>query len=100
VEIRRRCVWYRTADQSVGQPSGLERQLEATGIETVQIRLSLISNEIEQEKLRVHEGLLLTILAALLFGIGLHMPCGLIIALFWDSYRLQVLAALSCTFRH
>jgi uncharacterized membrane protein YqjE len=74
------------------------RQLVGTVLETVQVRLSLLSNEIEREKLRLFDGLLLSVLALMLLCLGLLMLGGFIVVLFWDSYRLQVLGALSCTF--
>jgi uncharacterized membrane protein YqjE len=74
------------------------RQLLGSVVETAQVRLSLISTEIEQEKLRLFDGLLMAVLALMLLGLGLLMLCGFIVVLFWDSYRLQTLAVLALLF--
>lgn len=74
------------------------RQLLATTVETAQIRLALLSNEIEQEKLRLFDGLVWAGLALLLLGLGTLLLCGFIVVLFWDGYRLQALGLLSVLF--
>jgi uncharacterized membrane protein YqjE len=74
------------------------RQLLGTVVETVQNRLSLLSTEFEQEKLRLFDGLWLAVLALMLLGIGLLMLSAFIVLLFWDTYRLQALAALCVLF--
>lgn len=74
------------------------RRLLGTAIETVQVRLALLSNELEQEKLRIFDGLLWAGLALLLLGLGTLLLCGLIVVLFWDDHRLAALGALSALF--
>lgn len=74
------------------------RRLLGTAVETVQVRLALLSNEIEQEKLRLFDGLLLAGLALLLLGLGALLLCAFVVVLFWDSYRLQALAVLALLF--
>lgn len=71
------------------------RQLLATAVETAQVRLALLSNEIEQEKLRLFDGLLWAGLALLLLGLGALLLCAFIVLLFWDGYRLLALGVLS-----
>lgn len=71
------------------------RQLLGTAVETLQLRLALLSNEIEQEKLRLFDGLLWAGLALLLLGLGALLLCAFIVVLFWDSHRLLALGTLA-----
>ncbi len=74
------------------------RQLLGTTLELMQNRIALISNEIEQEKLRLFDGLLLAGLALLSLGLGALLLTAFIVVLFWDSYRLQALGGLAVLF--
>jgi uncharacterized membrane protein YqjE len=74
------------------------RQLLGTLVESAQVRITLISNEIEQEKLRLFDGLLWAGLALLLLGLGALLLAAFIVVLFWDSYRLQALGLLALLF--
>lgn len=74
------------------------RQLLDTLLASAQTRLALISNEIEQEKLRLFDGLLCAGLALLLLGLGALLLAALVVVLFWDSYRLQALGLLALMF--
>ncbi len=74
------------------------RQLLATGIETLRVRLELLSTEIEQEKLRLFDAVLWAGLALLLLGMGLLFLCGLIVVLLWDQHRLLALGGLAAIF--
>jgi uncharacterized membrane protein YqjE len=74
------------------------RRLLGTVLQIVQVRLDLLSNEIEQEKLRLFDGLLWAGLALVLLALGTLLVLVFIIVLFWDSYRLQVLGALALLF--
>lgn len=71
------------------------RQLLGTAVEMTQVRLALLSNEIEEEKLRLFDGLLWAGLALLLLGLGTLLLCAFIVLLFWDGYRLMALGVLS-----
>lgn len=74
------------------------RQLLGTVLASAQNRLALLSNEIEQEKLRLFDGLLWAGLALLLLGLGALLLAAFIVVLFWDSYRLQALGLLALLF--
>lgn len=85
----------------LGRSQGLfasVRQLLGTVLEFAQIRIALISNEIEQEKLRLFGGLLWAGLALLMLGLGALLLTIFIVVLFWDSYRLQALGGLAILF--
>lgn len=71
------------------------RRLLGTVTETLQVRLALLSNEIEQEKLRLFDGLLWAGVALMLLGLGTLLLAAFIVVLFWDSYRLQALGVLA-----
>ena len=72
------------------------RRLIATALEIGQVRLALLGVELEQEKLRIFDGLAWAALALLLLGIGVTLGVGLLLLLFWDGYRIAALGVL-CT---
>ncbi len=74
------------------------RQLLDTALEFAQVRLTLISNEVEQEKLRLFDGLLWAGLALVLLSLGTLLLAAFLVVLFWDSYRLQALGVLTVLF--
>jgi uncharacterized membrane protein YqjE len=74
------------------------RQLLCTAVDTLELRLALLSNEIEQEKLRLFDGLLWAGLALLLLGLGALLLCAFVVVLFWDSHRLLALGTLALLF--
>ncbi len=63
-----------------------------------EIRLELLSSEIEEEKIRLVDSLLWAGLALMLLGIGVVLLCGFIVMLFWDGYRLAALGVLTLLF--
>lgn len=74
------------------------RRLLATALEIVQVRIELLAVEIEQEKLRIFDGLLWAALAVLLLGVGTVLLVALLLMLFWEGYRLAALAVLCVLF--
>jgi uncharacterized membrane protein YqjE len=74
------------------------RRLVATLLELAQVRLELIANEIEEQKLRILAGLIWAAFGVLLVGLGLVLLIGCIVLLFWDGYRLQAMAVLTLVF--
>ena len=78
-------------------PSGLLaslRRLLATALEIAQVRLELLAVELEQEKLRIFDGLLWGALALLLLGVGLLLAVALLVLAVAEGHRLAVLAVL------
>ena len=73
-------------------------QLLSTAIETVQVRIELLGNEIEIEKHRVFDCLMLAAYAMVLFSVGLLMVCVTFVFLYLENYRLQVSVTLSLLF--
>jgi uncharacterized membrane protein YqjE len=74
------------------------RRLLGTAIETAQVRLALLSNELEQEKLRLFDSLLLAGLALIMLGLGTLLLCGFVVILFGEEHRLAALGVLSALF--
>jgi uncharacterized membrane protein YqjE len=74
------------------------RRLLATSLEMAQVRLNLLSTEIELEKRRLFNGLLWGAIALLVTGIGLVLLCGFVILLFWEGYRLAAIGVMAILF--
>lgn len=71
------------------------RQLLGTLLEIAQVRLELISTELELEKRRWFDALWLAALAFVCIALGLVLLCGTLLLLFWEGYRLAAAAALT-----
>lgn len=83
--------------ESGGLMESLKR-LTGTLLVIFQTRLELLSNEMEEERLRIGQMLLYGSAALLFFGLTIMLLTVFIVVLFWDSYRLQVLGGLSVLF--
>lgn len=70
-------------------------QLLGTVLATVQVRLALLGNELEHEKLRLFDSMLWAALALVLLALGSLLLVAFIVVLFWDSHRLQALGVLA-----
>lgn len=71
------------------------RRLAATGLELVQVRLELLGNELQQEKLRIFDALAWAAVGLLLLGLGLLLGAALLVALAPEAWRPLVLALLT-----
>ena len=74
------------------------RQLASTAFEIAQVRLQLFGTELEQEKLRLFDGLILAGVGLMLFSVGTVLLCGLIVMLFAEGYRIPALAVMTLAF--
>jgi uncharacterized membrane protein YqjE len=86
---------------STSEPSGLLaslRRLLAGAVETAQVRLDLLAVELEQEKRRLLEAVVLAAAALLLLGVGLVLAVALLLMLLQEGYRLAALALLTLAF--
>jgi len=84
-----------------GTPGGLFASLSrmlATLLEIAQVRLQLLGNELEQEKLRIFDGLLLAGVGLMLLTIGTVLLCALVLMMFAEGYRLAALAVMTLAF--
>ena len=88
------------AESAGGDANGLSAALKgvaATLLASGKTRLELLGNEIEEEKLRAMQLLLLAQGMVYCFGVGVILLVALISVLFWDS-RLFVLGVFALLF--
>lgn len=83
--------------ESSGLLESLQRMV-GTLIAIGQSRLELLSNEMEEERLRVEQMLLYCSIALFFFGLSIMLLTVFIVVLFWDSHRLLILGGLSALF--
>jgi uncharacterized membrane protein YqjE len=74
------------------------RNLAATLVALLQTRLELLVTELEEERLRLLQLLLWTAGALFCFGIVILLLTILLVAMFWDSYRITAIVALAGIF--
>lgn len=74
------------------------KQLLKTVLETVQVRLELMGTELEVEKSRLFDVLVMALLALVFLALGLVLLCGTVILLCPDGWRLAAAAGLAVFF--
>lgn len=74
------------------------RRLADTLLAIFQTRLELLSNEIEEERLRIALMLLYGSVALLFFGLAIIMLTVFFVVLFWDSHRMLVLGGFAALY--
>lgn len=87
-----------SAEPTPTLPTGLLASLQrllSTSTEVLRTRLEILSNELEEEGVRIQHLLLLEQLALFFIGLGLLLATLFVILAFWDSHRLLVLAAFA-----
>ena len=77
-----------TPPNLLGGLSGSLRGLGATLVALVCARAELIVVELQEEKERAGQKLVLVILAALFLAMGLLLAAFLVVMLFWDTHRM------------
>ena len=77
---------------------GSTRKLLDTALGLLQIRIELFATEIEEEKARLLSALAFGAAASVLLSLGVIFLALTLTVLFWDEYRLLVLALLSGVF--
>jgi uncharacterized membrane protein YqjE len=85
----------------MAQSSGLfssVRVLLSTLLGIAQTRLDLLVTELEEERLHLGKLMLYGFLALFFFGLGVLLVSVLVIAAFWDSYRLGAIAVLAAIY--
>jgi uncharacterized membrane protein YqjE len=88
---------YLQGEKSTGIFNSL-RQLSATAIELLLVRLTLFGNEIELEKSRIIRGLVSALIATAAFSMGILFLCLLLIVMAGTDYQFIVICALSVFF--
>ena len=74
------------------------RALADAGLDLVQTRLALLGNELEEQKVRVVEGLVLALAGVLLLVVATVLLCGFVVMLFAEGYRLAALGVITAAF--
>src|SRR5487761_2072052 len=74
------------------------KRVVGTLLAIFQTRLELLSNEIEEERLRVRQMLFYGSVALFFFGLSIMLMTVFVVVVFWDSYRLSVLGGLTALF--
>lgn len=77
---------------------GSMRGLVRSALALAETRLALLSNELEEQKLRLVQGLVMAVAGLFVLGVGLVLFVGFVLLLFWEGYRLPALAALTLGF--
>lgn len=88
---------YLQGEKSTGIFNSL-RQLSATAIELLLVRLTLFGNEIELEKSRIIRGMVSALIATAAFSMGILFLCLLLIVMAGTDYQFIVICALSVFF--
>jgi uncharacterized membrane protein YqjE len=70
------------------------KQFGATLSDIAATRLALLANELHEERLRLTQMLLFTLLALFCLGVAVLLTTAFLVVLFWDSHRLGVLGGL------
>lgn len=84
-----------TPPNPLGGLSGSLRGLSATLVALVCARAELIVVELQEEKERARQKLVLMVLAALFFTMGLLLAAFLVVMLFWDTHRMLAAGAVT-----
>ena len=74
------------------------RNLATTLVALLQTRFELLVTEIEEERLRLLQLLLWVAGALFFFGVSILLLTILLVALFWDSYRITAIVVLAILF--
>jgi uncharacterized membrane protein YqjE len=74
------------------------KRLANTSLAIVYTRLELLSNEVEEERLRVTQMLLYASVALFFFGLAVMMLTIFIVVLFWDTHRLLALGIFTALY--
>jgi len=74
------------------------RNLAHTLLAAVQTRLEILATEIEEERLRLEQLLVLMLVAAFCLGMGVLLAVFFIVVFFWDTHRLESIAGLAGIF--
>lgn len=71
------------------------RALADSGLEMLRVRLAILGNELEEQKVRITEGLLMALLGAMLLALAALLVCAFVVVLFWEGHRLPALGVMT-----
>lgn len=81
-----------------GQPAGLLASLQrlvATLLEILETRIEIVATEFEEERERIRELVVFSILTLFFAGAGLLLLTLYIVILYWDTHRLNVVGGFA-----
>lgn len=88
----------RDSEPNASRPSGLFGPLSeilTTLLAVLRTRLELISTEIEAERERLKEMILLSLIVVFCASLGVLLLTLFVVALFWETHRLYILGGLT-----
>jgi uncharacterized membrane protein YqjE len=74
------------------------KTLASTLLGIAQTRLELLASEMEEDRLRMARLMFLSLLAFFFFCLGMVLITLLIIAVFWDTYRLLTIGLIAAIY--
>jgi uncharacterized membrane protein YqjE len=74
------------------------RAVMASFVGLLQTRLDLASTEIEEERERLKELMLLAAISIFCVSLGVILLTGLVVIVFWETHRFSVLGGLALTY--
>lgn len=74
------------------------RRLSRSMIALLRTRAELLSVELEEEKERRKEMLILAVVGALFVALGLQVASFLIVVVFWDTYRIAAIVGVTALY--
>jgi uncharacterized membrane protein YqjE len=74
------------------------RRLAATAVGLVETRLEIVVTELEEEKLRLRQTLILAVVAGFCLAVAALLAVMLVVVIFWDTHRLAAIGALLALF--
>lgn len=74
------------------------KRVAGTLLAILQTRLELLSNEIEEERLRVGQMLFYASITLFFFGLSIMLLTALVVVVFWDNHRLLVLGIFAALY--
>lgn len=90
-----------TEEPTPGNTTGLLatlRRLVATFTEILHTRVELLSTELEEEAERLRQLAIVGLLSVFFLGLGVVVATAFFVVLFWEPYRLYVLAAFAIVY--
>jgi uncharacterized membrane protein YqjE len=74
------------------------RRLAATAVGLVETRLEIVVTELEEEKLRLRQTLILAVVAGFCLAVAALLAVMLVVVIFWDTHRLAAIGGLLALF--
>lgn len=74
------------------------KHLAGTLLAAAQTRLAILATEIEEERLRLEQLLLVALAAAFCLGMAVMLAVAFVVVYFWDTHRLITVGILAAAF--